>query len=210
VTERASVLLLGIGNILWADEGFGVRCVEAFGAAFADHPDVRLLDGGTQGLYLTGDITHADRLVVFDAVDFGLAPGEMVIKRNGEVPAFMGAKPMSLHQMGFNDVLAAAELLGGLPRDIVLIGVQPVELEDYGGSLTPPVRAQLQPAVAAARAVLAEWGIAVEPRRADDPAMSDPLAIDAYEAGRPPADIASRIGDDRLLTRLAPHVLAAE
>ena len=24
-----SICVLGIGNVLWADEGFGVRCVEA-------------------------------------------------------------------------------------------------------------------------------------------------------------------------------------
>ncbi len=26
--NEKQVLILGIGNILWADEGFGVRCVE--------------------------------------------------------------------------------------------------------------------------------------------------------------------------------------
>lgn len=28
--DRCEALVLGIGNILWADEGFGPRCVERF------------------------------------------------------------------------------------------------------------------------------------------------------------------------------------
>ena len=47
-----AVLVLGIGNVLWADEGFGVRAVEALHQGFAMHAAVQLVDGGTQVLYL--------------------------------------------------------------------------------------------------------------------------------------------------------------
>jgi hydrogenase maturation protease len=43
------ILVLGIGNILWADEGFGVRAVEQFHARYRLPENVSLLDGGTQG-----------------------------------------------------------------------------------------------------------------------------------------------------------------
>ena len=66
------ILILGIGNVLWADEGFGVRCVEAMADAFALPDTVRLLDGGTQGLYLLPFLEEADALIVFDAIDYGL------------------------------------------------------------------------------------------------------------------------------------------
>ena len=44
---QTEVLVLGIGNLLWADEGFGVRAIEAFHRQYDDHPAVRLMDGGT-------------------------------------------------------------------------------------------------------------------------------------------------------------------
>src|SRR5690606_24970731 len=97
----------------------------------------------TQGLYLVHHVCAASRLLVFDAIDFGLAPGTLRVIRDAEVPRFMGAKKMSLHQTGFQEVLASAQLLGRLPRELVLIGVQPEELEDYGGSLRPSVKARL-------------------------------------------------------------------
>ncbi|MCU4654575.1 HyaD/HybD family hydrogenase maturation endopeptidase, partial [Roseibacterium sp. SDUM158016] len=142
-----TTLILGIGNLLWADEGFGVRCVERMAERFAFGPEVRLLDGGTQGLYLLPFMEEARNLLVFDAVDYGLPPGMMKIVENDQVPAFMGAKKMSLHQTGFQDVIATAQLKGCCPERLCLIGVQPEELEDYGGGLRAIVASQIDPAV---------------------------------------------------------------
>ena len=159
-----AVLVLGIGNILWADEGFGVRAVEAFHRRYELPDDVVLLDGGTQGLYLVNYVQETDDLLVFDAIDYGLKPGTLKVVRDDEVPKFTGAKKMSLHQTGFQEVLSAADLLGAYPKRLALIGCQPVDLEDWGGPLTVPFAAAITPAIEAAVAVLAEWGVAVQPR----------------------------------------------
>jgi len=194
----ARVLVLGIGNLLWADEGFGVRCVEAMASRVALPDHVRLLDGGTQGLYLLPFLEEADALIVFDAIDFGLEPGRLMVLRDGDVPAFMGAKKMSLHQTGFQDVLATAELLDRCPARLTLIGCQPVELEDYGGGLRPAVAAQIDPAITLALAELAAWGITPEPGQTHCEGIADPsLQREAYETGRPSEDEACRSGDDR-------------
>ena len=149
------VLVLGIGNILWADEGFGVRVVEEFDRRFQTPENVTLLDGGTQGLYLVHFVEEADYLLVFDAIDYSLTPGDLKLVLDDEVPKFTGAKKMSLHQTGFQEVLSAAELMGRYPRKLALIGCQPEDLEDWGGPLTEPVRAQIEPS----RQVLAGWGV---------------------------------------------------
>jgi hydrogenase maturation protease len=184
-------LVLGIGNILWADEGFGVRAVEAFDRRFVLPDGVELLDGGTQGLYLVQNVTEAEDLLVFDAIDYGLAPGELKLVRDDEVPKFTGAKKMSLHQTGFQEVLSAADLLGRYPRRLALIGAQPLDLEDWGGPLTARVRAQIGPAIELARRVLAEWGYEVgergpgdEPRRL----LGNDIDFESYErrADAPP------------------------
>jgi len=198
---RSEVLVLGIGNLLWADEGFGVRCVEKFAAEWELPASVTVMDGGTQGLYLLPYVQAARRLIVFDAIDYGLAPGTLKRVEGNAVPRFMGAKKMSLHQTGFQEVIAAADLTGQLPEQLLLIGVQPEELDDYGGSLRPAVKARLPEAVALAVAQLRDWGYAVVPKvGAGDTAVSgDALAMTAYEAGRPSAESASRIGDSRVL-----------
>jgi hydrogenase maturation protease len=158
------ILVLGIGNILWADEGFGVRAVEEFHRRYAVPDNVTILDGGTQGLYLVNFLEEADRLIVFDAIDYGLEPGQLKLVRDDEVPRFTGAKKMSLHQTGFQEVISAADLLGRCPKHLVLIGCQPLDLEDWGGPLTPPVRDRIAPAIKLACAILAEWGVTVSQR----------------------------------------------
>jgi hydrogenase maturation protease len=158
------VLILGIGNILWGDEGFGVRAVEAFHRRYALPEHVTVLDGGTQGLYLVQYVREADDLLVFDAIDYGLEPGTLKIVRDGEVPKFTGSKKMSLHQTGFQEVLSAADLLGDYPSRLALVGCQPLDLENWGGPLTEPVRGAIDAAVAAAEDILGTWGVDCAPR----------------------------------------------
>lgn len=197
-------LVLGIGNLLWADEGFGVRCVEYMTEHYELPEAVELLDGGTQGLYLLPYLQQARRLIVFDAIDYGLQPGTMRLIENTEVPRFMGAKKMSLHQTGFQEVIAAAELTGKCPVEMLLIGIQPVELDDYGGSLRPQVASRVATAVYLAVRRLRSWGVAVRRRTAQlTPRAPSPLALSAYESGRPSADTACRFGDERVLANPA-------
>lgn len=196
MTQRA--LVLGIGNVLWADEGFGVRCVETLVQNWAFDDTVRLLDGGTQGLYLLPFLEEADILLVFDAIDYGLPPGTMKVIEGDAVPRFMGAKKMSLHQTGFQDVIATAQLMGYCPDTLILIGCQPEELEDYGGGLRDVVAARIAPAIDIALARLADLGIVATPGQGDASLLADASIMrGAYEEGRPSEAEACRTGDDR-------------
>jgi hydrogenase maturation protease len=113
---------------------------------------------------------------------------------------------LSPHQTGFNEVLALAAIKGCYPDAITVIGVQPVELSDFGGSLRPAVRACIAPAVALAVRELADWGLAGRARadgEAVPPLNASALALEDYERGRPSEADACRIGDERLLAPLA-------
>ena len=185
--EEFHTLILGIGNLLWADEGFGVRMVEDLHRRYHFPDGVRLMDGGTQGLYLVQYVRAAKHLLVFDAIDYGEPAGTLKLIRGAEVPRFMGVKKMSLHQTGFQEVISAAELLGWEPADMALVGVQAEELEDWGGSLREGTRARMDPARDLGLGILAEWGIVPTPRTTPPPQglLRHDLDITAYEAGRP-------------------------
>ncbi len=202
--DGPEALVLGVGNLLWADEGFGVRCVERFAECFVAPDTVEVLDGGTQGLSLVNTLAEARRVLIFDAVDVGAAPGALIVARGADVPRFVAGKKVSLHQTSMMEVLALAELMaGGPPSEITLIGCQPRELEDYGGGLRACVAAQVDPAVEAAAAELARWGLACASANAADLVMPGAVGWRAYEDGRPSEDDACRVGDDRVLARRA-------
>jgi hydrogenase maturation protease len=112
---------------------------------------------------------------------------------------------MSLHQTGFQEVLSLAQLTEKYPQRVLLIGCQPQELEDYGGSLRPVVKAAMEEAITLGVAELERWG--AQPRERKSPLAPreavtlDELALTAYEAQRPAAEEACRIGDDRFLPK---------
>ena len=189
IDGETDTLILGIGNVLWADEGFGVRCVETLNSRFDFATNVRLMDGGTQGMFLLPWVSNVSRLLIFDAIDFGLKPGELRIMHDDEVPRYMGAKKMSMHQTGFQEVLMSARLLNDRPQQLALIGVQPELLDDYGGSLREVVRQRIPDAVEHACAVLRGWGVGFrereEPLATIDLVGPGELDIASYELGRP-------------------------
>ena len=194
-----NILILGIGNILWADEGFGVRVAQALEQAYAFPPSVRVLDGGTQGLALMPQVQQAEVLIILDAVDFQLPPGTLVELHDADVPAYLGAKKMSLHQVSFQEVLALCQLLGNCPAKLCLVGVQPAVLEDYGGSLSPVVREQMPAAMGRVLAYLAALGItpALQPSTVET--GHGAVGMEEYERLRPSAEQACRVGDGRFL-----------
>lgn len=158
MTEACEILVLGIGNPLWGDEGFGLAVLSALEANWRLPAGVATLDGGTQGMYLLPHVQAARRLLVLDAIDFALPPGTPLVLRDSDVPRLMGARRLSLHQTTFQDVLAAAELLGGVPQRMALVGVQCRSLQDFGGPLSAEVADAIPAAVTQTVAVLTEWG----------------------------------------------------
>ena len=165
-------LVLGIGNLLWADEGFGVRAIEALNARYRFPNHVQLMDGGTQGLFLLPYVQGARELLILDAVDFGREAGTLYVVRDDAVPQYMGAKKVSVHQTGFQEVLAMARMTGRFPQRLALIGVQPEQIDDFGGGLRPRINACIPEAIACALEVLETWGIRAQVRA--HPATAEP------------------------------------
>jgi hydrogenase maturation protease len=156
-------LILGVGNLILSDEGVGVRVVERLGQTHRLPERVRLLDGGTLGLDLLYYLEGVENLLIVDAVEMGEEPGALLRMEGDQVPSFLSIK-MSPHQIGIPDMLFAAKLKGLYPRNVVLWGVQPADLT-VGLELSPVVASQLEVLVDKVSEELAQWGIAVEPKK---------------------------------------------
>jgi len=136
-----TTLILGLGNTIMSDDGIGPKVIEQL-QQDADLPEcVLLLDGGTLGLDLLPYLERIGRLIIVDAVELGKPPGTVVRLVGDDVPMALETK-LSPHQMGMKDLLAVARLMGHLPEEIILIGVQPACLE-MDTELTPVVAACL-------------------------------------------------------------------
>jgi len=162
--ENSPIAVLGVGNILLSDEGFGVRVVQHLIKYYDFEPSVRLIDGGTLGWDLLNFLQGVERLVIVDAIEARSVPGTFFVFKNDEVKTYFKRK-VSGHEAGIQEVLAWFELMGKPLKEITVIGVQPLSLET-SLELTPVVEAQLPKAVEEVLKQLKEWGVSAKRRKA--------------------------------------------
>ena len=134
-------VVLGIGNTILTDEAAGVRAVELLEQRYQIPDDVLVIDGGTSGMEMIEDLSDLDFLIVIDVVKTGAAPGTVVKIAGDEIPVFFRRK-LSPHQIALPDVLASLELLDAMPKEIVVLGVEPISLE-LGMEMTPTIAEQV-------------------------------------------------------------------
>jgi hydrogenase maturation protease len=154
-------LVLGVGNVLLADEGAGVHAMRYLKNHYDLH-EVTYLDAGTLSFTLASDIADADNLIVFDAARIGTAPGGIKVFEDDAVDEFLSSGKCSVHEVGFADLMDIARLEGYLPVHRALIGIQPETL-GWGESPSESVRQALPRAAANAAALVHKW------RRSDFP-----------------------------------------
>ena len=126
--NRNQITILGIGNTLYTDEGLGVHAIEALEKQYGQDVQVELIDGSTDGMSLLGPVEDTDYLIVIDAINAGKEGGTIIELHGNDIPAYYGIK-MSIHQLGFQEVLLASKLREKYPKNIVMIGMQPTSLE---------------------------------------------------------------------------------
>lgn len=160
VSPPKPVLVLGVGNILLADEGIGVRVVEAFRQRYAVPAEVEAVDGGTAGMGLIDLIAGREHLIVVDAVAAGGPAGSVVRLAGAEIVPFLRQR-LSPHQLGLLDLLAYLELMETAPQSVTIIGITPADLS-LSLELSPGLRAALDGLADRIAAELQGLGLAVE------------------------------------------------
>ena len=139
--NRNQITILGIGNTLYTDEGLGVHALAALQEKYGMDQQVELVDGSTDGMSLLGPVEDTDYLIVIDAINAGKEGGHIIELHGNDIPAYYGIK-MSIHQLGFQEVLLASKLREKYPKNIVMVGMQPTSLE-LGIGLSETNEAQL-------------------------------------------------------------------
>lgn len=121
--EKRRILVLGVGNILYTDEGVGVRCVEKLEMEYEFSDNVTLVDGGTLGMRLMDYLLNCDTAIILDAVLGGQEPGTIYRCTGDDLRKSIAFKD-SMHQSDLVDSLVYCDLMGNRPEAVV-IGIQP-------------------------------------------------------------------------------------
>lgn len=152
------ILVLGLGNLLREDEGAGLHIIRYLETEDPADADVQLLDGGTGGLHLVGELAGREALVVADAAELGAEPGTVRVLADGELDRFVNRPSgWNVHDVGLPDLFAAAALLPeGLPPRRAVVAVQPASFS-WSERPSPAVAAAVPEAARRVRDLLGTW-----------------------------------------------------
>jgi len=146
---RARVLVVGVGNVLHGDDGFGVELAWRL-AALSLPAGVKVMETGIGGMSLVQELMYGyDAVLVLDAHRSGGSPGTVRLLEP-TLPDLSGLDPHALRDY-FADThyatpmraLGLLERLGRLPRRVAVIGCEPARHEAMEIGLSPPVQAAL-------------------------------------------------------------------
>jgi len=154
LSDNMRLLILGVGNPMMRDDGFGPAAVVELVRASLP-PGIEAVDGGTAGLGLTSIIEEAENVIIIDSADMKRTPGTVVQFTPGEVRNLASDKQVSLHQTDMLGTLRLMQELGTCPP-VTIIAVQPAVV-DYGTALSPEVQAALPRALKMIRAAIASY-----------------------------------------------------
>lgn len=168
--KETRILVLGVGNVLYTDEGFGVRVVEDMEQNYAFSSNVTVMDGGTLGTKLMGPIMECDALVVVDIVLNDGQPGDIHRLMGDDLSKCLAFKN-SMHQTDLLDVLANCKLIGQCPAadKVVLIGVEPRDYQAMSTALSPELEERLPEVVDIMLREIEAAGGSWEKRTTDNP-----------------------------------------
>ena len=146
------ILVIGIGNLLLGDEGIGIHVVQALHEISLPE-DVKIIDGGTSP-DLIAYSSAGDKLIIIDAAKAGGEPGTIYRFQPRDI-ASDNTEIISAHELGVEQSLKLLSLTGNEPGEIVIIGVEPREI-DWGTELSAELQLKV-PAIV--EVVLREIGI---------------------------------------------------
>jgi hydrogenase maturation protease len=162
----SDIMVLGIGCILFSDEGFGVRVVEKMEKQYEFPENVLLVDGGVLGVNLLGVISKPKHLIVVDAIRHKGKPGDLYRLEGDAIPARIRAKN-SLHQVDFLEALTLCQALDHVPQTVI-VGVEPQDIETLSLDLTAPIQDRVDPVIEMVLAELDRLGVSYKKGNSDN------------------------------------------
>lgn len=137
---KADLLVIGCGNEFASDDAVGLQVIRSLREAKQDQlPDgVELIEAGTPGLNLLDLWDRSDRVIMVDAIKSGAEPGTVHSFDASLLPP-RDVMPVSSHGINIIDAVELGRLLGRLPAQMTIIGVEILSEEPFHVGLTPEV-----------------------------------------------------------------------
>jgi hydrogenase maturation protease len=166
LADSPNILVLGVGNLLRRDEGFGVHVVRLLSERYRESSSVSIVDGGTAGNSLLGAVLQCDHLILVDVALMREEPGTLC-RLEGSTLNYVFKAKQSAHDWSFSEILLEALMLGHAPT-VVVIAAQPQDIDRWSPELSPTLTSRVPDAVARVVAEIEALGGILVPNATDD------------------------------------------
>lgn len=157
------VSVLGIGNVLLGDDGFGPLVVEMFRCHYECGSSVEVLDLGTPGLDIAPYLYDRDLVILIDAIHMEATPGTLCLFPEDELISHRAELHLTGHDPGIQESLAHLKLAGHAPRELIVVAAEPQWCE-FGAGISPSVLTAASAAIVALARLLKERGVSCQSR----------------------------------------------
>lgn len=134
------IRVLGLGNVLMSDDGFGPYVARVLEAFYEFPHDVEVIDAGTPGLDLTPYLLDTEAVIFIDTVASSGAPGEIRVYDRAEILKHPPQARTGPHDPALKEALLTVDAAGAGPKIVRLIGIIPQRITT-GVTLSPAVSA---------------------------------------------------------------------
>ena len=135
------ILILGVGNLLMRDEGFGIHAIKYLREHYIWPENTRLVDGGVMGLMLMQELMDCDLAIILDIALGECEPGAMYMGWAEDLGAAL-TMPYSMHHTDLKDGFISCDLAGHKP-EAVLFCIQPLDFANVDINLSPLIAKKL-------------------------------------------------------------------
>lgn len=130
-------LLIGVGNVLFRDEGVGVYTSQYLEKNYSYDDSLEIMDGGVLGFKLMALFQEYDNVIILDTVSIEDTPGS-IFRLPSDVLLGLGSYRKTAHEVEIIEMLEICSMLDKI-ANVVIIGIVPKDIETVENAMTKEV-----------------------------------------------------------------------
>lgn len=130
--------VVGVGNILFKDEGIGIYAAKYLEENYIFSGDITIVDGGTLGFKLMTYYSEFDKVIILDTVSITDTPGS-VYNLPAEELLGLGSYRQTAHEVEVVEMLEICSMMDNM-AEVTLIGMIPEDIQSVAIDLTSSMK----------------------------------------------------------------------
>lgn len=151
--------VIGVGNILFTDDGIGVYAAKYLETNYRFEPTIDIIDGGTLGFNLMRYFTHYDQVIILDTLSIDEEAGTIYHLPSDSLLG-LGDTRKTVHEVEVTQMIELASLMDER-ADISVLGIVPADIQTVAIDLSSIAKERFEEFVQTLIKILQTAGITV-------------------------------------------------